>query len=126
MSASTLAEIMQDKASLAAACEELADFLLGRADEITKGAANGGKGFDLARALPLMCAFPSPDHMRLMAVRLRAVVRKLDAMPANAGALAGVMSGPPAVFEAFERRFFEDVPADMPSLDTTEGGREHG
>lgn len=87
MSASSIADIMQDKGALAAACEELAEFLLERADYIKKAAAKGGKGFDLAGSLPLMCAFQSPDHMRLMAVRLRAVVRKLDALPVNAEAL---------------------------------------
>lgn len=140
MSAFTLAEIMQDKASLSSACEELAAFLLGRADDITKAAENGGKGFDLARALPLMCAFTSPDHMRLMAVRLRAVVKKLDAMPATDAELARVLSGAPAEFETFERQFFEDVPTpfSLPSrnsarleaesnslLATTEGGSLH-
>lgn len=108
MSASTLAEIMQDKEALAAACEELAEFLLGRADELNKAAANGGKGFDLASALPLMCAFPSPDHMRLMAVRLRAIMRKLDAMPSTAEEHERVLRGAPAEFEAFERQLFEE------------------
>ncbi len=92
MSASSIADIMQDKRALAAACEALAEFLLERADYIKKAAESGAKGFDLAGSLPLMCAFPSPDHMRLMAVRLRAVVRKLAALPVNAEALDSVLS----------------------------------
>jgi hypothetical protein len=123
MSVSTLTEIMHDKGALAAACEELAMFLLERADEIKKAAANEGNGFDLARALPLMCAFPSLEHMRMMALRLRAVVRKLDAMPSTEAELARVLSGAPAEFETFERQLFEDEHSN--AADTSEGGSSY-
>jgi hypothetical protein len=123
MSASTLTEIMGDKGALAAACAEMATVLLERADEIKKAADNGGNGFDLARALPLMCAFPSLNHMRMMAVRLRAIVWKLEAMPSTEAELARVLSGAPAEFETFKRQLFENEHSS--AVDTTEGGSSH-
>lgn len=92
---SSIAAIMQDKAALASACEELAAFLMESAGAHERAALSGGVGFDLAttwQALPLLCALPSPDHMRLMAECLRAVVSRLEALPATVVELAGVLA----------------------------------
>lgn len=107
--APTVAEILHDRGAFLAVCEELAECLLSSARLHEQAAMDGAKGFDLWRALPLMCAFPSPDHMRLMAARLRAVIRKLEAMPASREELACSVYGPGEAFAAFARALFAEV-----------------
>lgn len=107
MSASSIAEIMQDKAALAAACEELAEFLDERAAFISAAAESGGAGVELARLLPLMVVFPWHEDITKAVTRLRAIVRRLDALPATAGELARVMAAPADEYACFEALLFE-------------------
>ncbi len=120
--APTVAEILQDRGAFLAVCEELAECLLARARAHEQAAAEGARGFDFWAALPLMCAFPSPDHMRLMAVRLRAAVRKLKAMPASREELARVISDPGEAFAAFDHALFADMDGEeLPGLRNSAG-----
>lgn len=120
--APTVAEILHDRDAFLAVCEELAECLLSSARLHEQAAMDGAKGFDLWRALPLMCAFPSPDHMRLMAVRLRGVVQKLEAMPASREELACSVYGSEEAFAAFRRALFADVEGEeLPGLRNSAG-----
>lgn len=98
---------MQDKAALAAACEELAEFLDERAAFISAAAESGGAGVELARLLPLMVVFPWHEDITKAVTRLRAIVRRLDALPATAGELARVMAAPADEYACFEALLFE-------------------
>jgi hypothetical protein len=107
----TLPDILQDARAFAAACEELAEHLDATAARLEAPDALETLIMPetaFVRVLPLMCAFASPDAMAAFAARLRAIVARLDALPASADELARVMAAPADEFAKFEALLFGD------------------
>lgn len=88
-----------DAQSMAAACRALADELESLRGKVSEGASNADD--DLLRLLPLLCLTRSLDRALLLAVALRNIATRLDAVPSTVEALRAAMTGTDAEHAAW-------------------------